>query len=145
MTAAATGPCAFQEPIALVVVLIACGGGCFSRAAPDGWQFDDVALASFEETLPTPGPAAETVTRTASPIPLEPIRFGPIRRLEDLRPDQTRPLVLDDLLPTVVANNAVVLDDRQFMSPGNEVLVNPEAAPSVFDSSIQQSRAARRH
>jgi outer membrane protein TolC len=131
----------FLEPIALVVVLIACGGGCFSRAASESWKFDDLALASFDEPLPTPAPIAESATRPASATPLEPIRLDAIRRLEDLRPDQTRPLLLDELLRAVVANNAVVLDDRQFMSPGNEVLVNPEAAPSVFDSSIQQSSA----
>jgi outer membrane protein TolC len=132
----------FQGTIAasaLLVVSIACGG-C-SRLAPESWKFDSVELASFQEALPKPAPTVEAVARPATATAAEPLRFAAMRRLENLRPDQTRPLVLEELLHAVVAHNAVILDDRQFMAPGNEVLVNPEGAPTIFDSSIQQSSA----
>jgi outer membrane protein TolC len=127
--------------------------GCHSSLLPgkSKWDFDKVEPASFNEPLPPPVPGPDEFIGppplpsdagpALTPDDAEPIRFGSIRRLEELRPDQLRPMELDHLLHIALENNAVVRDDRQFLAQPNGALANPEFAASAFDTSIQATSA----
>ncbi len=107
------------------------------------WSFADVHPASYNEPLPPPPlPAPPVASVPASvgqancpPGAAAPMRFVSVHRLEELRPDQIRPLSIDDVLRAALDNNALVRDDRQFLAAG--ALANPDYVPSAFDSSIQ--------
>ncbi len=127
---------------AMFLSLAASGSGCFSPLSRPGgaWKFDEVEQASYQEPLPPPLTDEPDVALRSAGV-AEPIRFSAVRRLEDLRADQIRPLQIDDILRIALGRNAIILDDRQFLSQGNAVLFNPALVPSALDTSIQASSA----
>lgn len=109
------------------------------------WSLGEVLPASFQDSLPPP-PIPEPVEGIPSPasgpancppVGPAPLRFPSIHRLEELRPEQIRVLMLDEVLRAALDNNAVVRDDRQFLAPASTTLANPDLAASAFDPSIQ--------
>ena len=68
-------------------------------------------------------------------------RLARISDLSQLEEHQYRRVGLADSLRQALQSNAIVRDDRQFLSPGNSLLANPEHLPSAFDGMIQQTGA----
>jgi outer membrane protein TolC len=131
---------------AATLALLAAAAGCTSPlAARSGpWEFNAVEPASYVEPLPGPAPQVEAVAAHppgGDAVPAEPLRVVTVRRLEDLRADQIRPLNVDALLHLALENHAVIRDDRQFLA-ASATLANPDLAASTFDSSIQATSAA---
>lgn len=61
------------------------------------------------------------------------------RRIRDPRKDELWDVTLEEALHRALANNPIIRNNAQFLSPANPLLTNPEAAVSVFDPAIQES------
>ena len=68
-----------------------------------------------------------------------PPSLGETRPLEEPKPDELWAISLAQAIQFGLQNNDIIRQNAQFLSPGNPLLSNPEAVPSVFDTEIQQN------
>ena len=61
------------------------------------------------------------------------------RRIRNPRKDEIWNLGLEEALHTALANNEIIRDNGQFLSPGNRLLTNPDFVQSVFDPALQDT------
>lgn len=65
--------------------------------------------------------------------------LGRDRELVEPTAAQRWPITLSEAIALGLTNNEIIRQNGQFLSPGNSILANPEATPSVFDQEIQDS------
>ena len=68
-----------------------------------------------------------------------PPSLGETRPLEEPKPDELWAISVAQAIQFGLQNNDIIRQNAQFLSPGNPLLSNPEAVPSVFDTEIQQN------
>ena len=61
------------------------------------------------------------------------------RRIRNPRKDEIWNLGLEEALHTALANNEIIRDNGQFLSPGNRLLTNPDFVQSVYDPALQDT------
>ncbi len=61
------------------------------------------------------------------------------RRIRNPRKDEIWNLGLEEALHTALANNEIIRDNGQFLSPGNRLLSNPDFVQSVYDPALQDT------
>lgn len=61
------------------------------------------------------------------------------RRIRNPRKDEIWNLGLEEALHTALANNDIIRDNGQFLSPGNRLLSNPDFVQSVYDPALQDT------
>ncbi len=61
------------------------------------------------------------------------------RRIRNPRKDDIWDLGLEEALHTALANNEIIRDNGQFLSPGNRLLTNPDFVQSVYDPALQDT------
>lgn len=61
------------------------------------------------------------------------------RRIRNPRKDDIWNLGLEEALHTALANNEIIRDNGQFLSPGNRLLSNPDFVQSVYDPALQDT------
>lgn len=61
------------------------------------------------------------------------------RRIRNPRKDEIWNLSLEEALHTALANNEIIRDNGQFLSPGNRLLSNPDFVQSVYDPALQDT------
>ncbi len=61
------------------------------------------------------------------------------RRIRNPRKDEIWNLDLEEALHTALANNEIIRDNGQFLSPGNRLLSNPDFVQSVYDPALQDT------
>ena len=61
------------------------------------------------------------------------------RRIRNPRKDEIWNLGLQEALHTGLANNEIIRDNGQFLSPGNRLLSNPDFVQSVYDPALQDT------
>ena len=89
-------------------------------------HYKDVATSiDYESTSAEP---SETLALTREPHRL--------RSMEDAAPWD---ITLEEALHLAVANNAVIRDNAQFLSPTNRLLNSPDYTTSIYDPAIQES------
>ena len=91
-------------------------------------QFYKDYATRIAEPCPDPGPLSETAIFTDPP-----------RRLRHPRKDDLLDLTLPDAIHLALQNSDIIRTNGEFLSPGNALMRNPEAVPSVFDVAIQES------
>lgn len=64
--------------------------------------------------------------------------LGMGRPLIEPKSEDRRPIALQEAIKIGLQNNEIIRQNAQFLSPGNPVLANPEAAPSIYDPAIQE-------
>ena len=69
------------------------------------------------------------------PTPL----MGPGRNLTAPNPDERWPLSIAEAIRMGLANNSIIRQNAQFMSPNNPVMQSPDAVASAFDPIIQNA------
>lgn len=65
--------------------------------------------------------------------------LGETRPLEEPKPDELWAISLAQAIEFGLQNNDIIRQNAQFLLPGNPLLSNPEAVPSVFDVEIQNN------
>lgn len=86
----------------------------------------------------------DTAGEIAYPDVSEPIAdevqvTDPPRRIRHPREEDIWDMTLMEAIHLALANNKLIRDRGQFLSPANVLLNNPDVAPSVYDPAIQQS------
>ena len=61
------------------------------------------------------------------------------RRIRNPRKDEIWNLSLEEALHTGLANNEIIRDNGQFLSPGNRLLSNPDFVQSTYDPALQDT------
>lgn len=61
------------------------------------------------------------------------------RRIRKPRKDAVWEMGLEEALHTALANNEIIRDNSQFLSPGNRLLTNPDFVQSVYDPALQDT------
>ncbi len=61
------------------------------------------------------------------------------RRIRNPRKDEIWNLGLEEAMHTALANNEIIRDNGQFLSPGNRLLTNPDFVQSVYDPALQDT------
>ena len=61
------------------------------------------------------------------------------RRIRKPRKDDVWNLSLEEAVQTALANNEIIRDNGQFLSPGNRMLTNPDFVQSVYDPAMQDT------
>lgn len=61
------------------------------------------------------------------------------RRIRNPRKDKIWELGLEEALHTALANNEIIRDNGQFLSPGNRLLTNPDFVQSAYDPALQDT------
>ena len=103
------------------------------------WRGDDPLVpnkfVSYYDKL-----AREAAAPTPSFFPEIPSPvMGPGRNLTAPNPDDRWPMSIGEAIRTGLANNAIIRQNAQFMSPNNPVMQSPDAVASSFDPIIQNA------
>jgi outer membrane protein TolC len=119
----------------VVCAAVAALAGCFYRKGPDELHYigpdgpdyyKDVATSIEFPTTEEERPAQVSVTSQPHTI-------------ANRQKDQVWDLTLAQALEMALANNKVIRSAGAFTTPGNALMSNPNGAPSVYDSAIQES------
>ncbi len=123
--------------LALAVIVVP---GCHSAApslAPDeDPAFGQLDIDSFvSQTIDvTDGHDVENQVLASQPL-----RLARLADLNELSPQQMESISLSQAIAIALRNSTFVRSRHDFMSPGNRLLTNPHATPSVFDALLQSS------
>ncbi len=123
--------------LALAVIVVP---GCHSAApslAPDEdpafgqWDIDSFVSQTIDVT---DGHDVENQVLASQPL-----RLARLADLNELSPQQMESISLSQAIAIALRNSTFVRSRHDFMSPGNRLLTNPHATPSVFDALLQSS------
>lgn len=118
---------------ALVVLILVCTQpGC--RLIRKFHAHDDDAAAAYYLNQAT----RISYPTTEQPVAPEAMAVEP-RHLSNEQKDEVWDVTLMEVVHTALANNDIIRSSGQFLSPGNLLLNNPEAASSVYDPAIQET------
>ena len=119
--------CSFAIVCALAIV------GCAS------WRGDDPLVpnkfVSYYDKLAREAAAPNPSFFPEVPSPV----MGPGRNLTAPNPDERWPMSIGEAIRVGLANNSIIRQNAQFMSPNNPVMQSPDAVASVFDPVIQNA------
>ena len=103
------------------------------------WRGDDPlvqnAFVSHYDKLAreVAAPSPSLIPEVPSPV------MGPGRSLTAPNADDRWPLSIGEAIRMGLANNSIIRQNAQFMSPNNPVMQSPDAVPSAFDPIIQNA------
>ncbi len=124
----------------LLALAVIVAPGCHSAApslAPDeDPAFGQLDIDSFvSQTIDvTDGHDVENQVLASQPL-----RLARLADLNELSPQQMESISLSQAIAIALRNSTFVRSRHDFMSPGNRLLTNPHATPSVFDALLQSS------
>jgi outer membrane protein TolC len=119
-------------------VLLAAGvlslAGCFRKDASELHYCGDAELDYYKDVATTIDyPNLESTTPSEVVASTEP------HSLFDRRKDEIWDLSLAQALQLALANNRIIRSASGFLSPGNQLLSNPNAAESIYDPALQET------
>ncbi len=124
----------------LLALAVIVAPGCHSAApslAPDEdpafgqWDIDSFVSQTIDVT---DGHDVENQVLASQPL-----RLARLADLNELSPQQMESISLSQAIAIALRNSTFVRSRHDFMSPGNRLLTNPHATPSVFDALLQSS------